>query len=326
MKEQDNIHKIAIIILNYNNALDTIACIESISSQPQKEFSLIVVDNCSTDGSISQIISYFNDNNLQYSLVSESWQDEKRNEPLSKITLLKAQQNYGYAIGNNLGLQLAMQDETINYFWILNNDTVIHTLALSNIYNYLNNNADKKEVLGTLLLRYYNKDVIQALGGKYYPIIGKTKLFYPDLNIKALNTSMVIQVAQQASYLIGASLIFSRECLQEVGLFGEEYFLYAEEIDFITRAKKKGFGLNLIYDAIVYHKEGGTTQVQANVKQERSIFIEYHNCRSKLIFTKKFYPYYYPVVFLFIVSNLFLTYKTNFRNTFTIIKMLLKKG
>ncbi len=314
--------KIAVVVLNYNNSNDTIACIKSILSQTVNNFSLIIVDNSSTDTSYNDIHNYLHSNKYEFKEYNESDISNKKVQDLPLINLILASSNYGYAKGNNIGLRLALEDDLINYFWVLNNDTIVHENAISIVHDYLQQNQNKKEILGTLLLRFYQQNIIQALGGKYFPIIGKTKLFFPNLEKAALTQKHIEVTLKNANYLIGASLIFSKLFLTEVGLFSEDYFLYAEEADIVKRGKKSGYSINLICDAIVYHKEGGTTNVQSKTKKERNTFIEYHNSRSKLLFSKTYYPFLYPVTFLCVLANLFIIYRTNVSKAFGVAKKL----
>lgn len=300
--------KLVIIILNYNNANDTIACIKSILKQIKDNICIVVVDNCSSDNSFHEIKNYYRGQQLI------------ENE---RISFIQSNANYGYSKGNNLGLKFALLDETIEYFWILNNDTILKEDCIAKVLEYLKINCNEKEVLGTLLTKYNQQNIIQALGGIYNPIIGKTKLLYPDLPKEKLTKKHIEITLKEANYLIGASLIFSKKFLNEVGLFNEAFFLYSEEVDIIKRSKKFGYKINLIQDAIVYHKEGGTTCVQSSKKQERNPFIEYHNSKSKLIFSKLYYPFFYPITLICVLTNLFVIYRNDIKKAFDISKKLL---
>lgn len=60
--------QVTIVILNYNGAADTIACIASLLNITYSNYSLVIVDNASTDGSISMLTKYLNsiDNQVNY--------------------------------------------------------------------------------------------------------------------------------------------------------------------------------------------------------------------------------------------------------------------
>ena len=98
-----------ILILNYNNAADTIHCIDSIGQFNTAPVKYIVVDNGSTvDGTVETLDRYFR----------EKFEDEYvqvaagalADGPLPKVTFLKNPVNGGYAVGNNIGLEQACKD------------------------------------------------------------------------------------------------------------------------------------------------------------------------------------------------------------------------
>lgn len=82
---------------------------------------------------------------------------------------------------------------------------------------------------------------------------------------------------QDASYIVdwadGAVLLLSVDLLDTVGWFDEDYFLYFEEVDFCTRAKKAGYKTVLAPRAIAYQEPGN--------------FSVYLQIRNTLLFAKR---------------------------------------
>ncbi|HDS5990867.1 glycosyltransferase family 2 protein, partial [Escherichia coli] len=93
-------------------------------------------------------------------------------------------------------------------------------------------------------------------------------------------------------YIIGASMFFSRECLETVGLMNEEYFLYYEELDICLRAKAKNFKLGICSESLVYHKIGASTD------GGKSMMADLCSIKNRLVITERFYPQYYWTVWL----------------------------
>jgi hypothetical protein len=314
---------IGIVVLNFNNVADTLHAVQSIlSATDATNHVLIVVDNASTDNSWSVLTqsSIFNKHVLELN-------DEKKQhfEKIPAVHLLQTIANKGYAFGNNCGIKKILQDESVEYIWVLNNDVELAVNCIDEVQKaLLQETSLKLGVWGTLLVNFDTKNHLQALAGKYHPLIGKTKLLLPNLPVKNLSVSIVKINSEKANYLIGASILFSRAFLAEVGLFNEQYFLYAEEIDIFLRAKKKKYEKSIISKAIVYHKEGSTTKSTNQLNNIRNTFIEFHNCRSKLIFTKNYYPAYYPIVYLLIMINLLWIYKRNLSKALFVWKCLRK--
>lgn len=96
------LNKVCFIILNYNNYTDTINCIHSLQSTIRRDmYDIIVVDNNSSNDSVSQLRKCLND-----------------------VEIIPNKVNRGYANGNNIGIKIAESRGYI-YICILNNDTVI---------------------------------------------------------------------------------------------------------------------------------------------------------------------------------------------------------
>ena len=129
---------ITIIILNWNGWKDTIECLESLYQINYTNFEVILVDNHSEDGSIQKIREYckgklevkskfFNymNKNKPIKLIEFSNQEthnylHKRDDSnlLSrKLILLKNDENYGFAEGNNIGIRFALKNlKPLTYF------------------------------------------------------------------------------------------------------------------------------------------------------------------------------------------------------------------
>src|SRR5690606_535592 len=135
------------------------------------------------------------------------------------LVLIKAKENKGFSHGNNIALQFGLQQNNAAYFWILNNDTIVDPNALIELKLY--HQQHQKTILGSKLLYYSNKEVIQAVGGSF------NKSLYICKHIgegKSKNVSK--NELQDIDYPIGASMFVSRLFVEEVGLLNEEFFLY----------------------------------------------------------------------------------------------------
>jgi GT2 family glycosyltransferase len=71
------------------------------------------------------------------------------------------------------------------------------------------------------------------------------------------------------TFVIGAVLLLRWEALNEVGLFDERYFLYAEETDWQRRALALGWTSGLCRDALGVHVGAGTA---ADPKRRETLF------------------------------------------------------
>ncbi len=65
---------------------------------------------------------------------------------------------------------------------------------------------------------------------------------------------------RDADWVLGAALMFSRECLDRVGPWDETFFLYSEETDFCLRARDAGLRTRYIHLSTMIHEGGGSGQ------------------------------------------------------------------
>lgn len=270
-----------IIVLNWNNSEDTISCISTLLKQNYIYFRIVLVDNDSTDDSLIKILAFLKKScqNYLHLSESESYLDEEIHT--NKITVISATSNKGYAGGNNIGIEYALQSNDCKYIWVLNNDTEVESNSLSLLVSEME--RDKEiGILGSKLVYYHNKNVIQGLGGKYLPWRFLTQHIASNHLITSKYDNDTI--SKQIDYIIGAALFVKAEVFKTVGLLDEQYFLYFEELDICLRARKHNYKLKTITDSIVYHKEGAT------ISKEKNAFSEYHYLRSNKLFIRKFYP------------------------------------
>jgi len=285
--------KVWIVVLNYNGASDTLQCIESIYKLDYNNFSVIVLDNHSKDDS-EKIIKTFQTAHPEYPFIFK-----------------QTGKNGGYAAGNNIGIRYALQDQGTDYIWILNNDTIVTPDCLTQMVSKMKENPIIG-ICGSKLVYAWDKNRVQAYGGGYNPMTG--------ISHHILNTENL----EELYYIVGASVLVSRKFLEVIGLMSEDYFLYYEETDWATRARGK-FKLACAENAVVYHKEGASIGVKHNGKKPQSSYIGfYYAIRNRLLFTRKFYPYYYPLVWLRMVYTLFHTLmKSEYQRAWIILRLML---
>ncbi|MBI2008140.1 glycosyltransferase family 2 protein, partial [Candidatus Amesbacteria bacterium] len=98
--------KVFVIVLSWNSQKYISKCLDSLQKLVGKS-EIIVVDNASTDSSISFL---------------------KKNYP--KLKILKNKRNLGYAEGNNVGIRYAL-DQGADFVWIVNPDVTVAPDSLS---------------------------------------------------------------------------------------------------------------------------------------------------------------------------------------------------
>lgn len=243
---------LAIIIVNFNGAKDTIECVRSIEKNCKLEnLEIIIVDNASSE----------NDKKLLLDNLKEN-----------KVIL--NDRNMGFAVANNIGIEYAINRNFENIL-LLNNDTLITKCSLEDMLRVLNENKEIGAVSCSIL---YNseRDKIWFDGGN---INWKTYLSTHD-NMKKIfkKTNDIVDVG----FISGCCLMVKKEVIDKIGMLPTEYFMYFEDTDFSAKIIDSGYKMKIVKKAVIYHK------VSASSGGEESPFsIQWCN-RNRLIFMKKY--------------------------------------
>lgn len=246
-----------IVILNYKGAEDTIACMQSIVNINYSFFKVLVIDNASGDGSDVIIRNYL---------------DRIKDK---RFSFIKTEKNMGYAGGNNVGIRIALKDQSMSYVWILNNDTIVDKNALIEMVDKMEM-EQKMGMCGSKQVYEWDRSKLQGYGGKYNKYLGLS------------GTVIDVNKIDKLDFVNGASMLIRRNLLEQIGLFCEDYFLYFEELDLRERSKRQ-FTIGCAARSVVYHKEGASIGSNAD-GQMRSRLSDYYLIRNRILFTRKFHP------------------------------------
>jgi len=279
-----------ILILNWNNWKDTIACIESVFGSSYPKYKVVVIDNASTDGSEEKIIEWAKGKSISHIRYDRRTAEEgglpepERDLLPPYIIFIQSERNLGYAGGNNVGIRYALKKDDCKYIWLLNNDTVIDRDALIEMVKVAESD-DKIGMVGSKLLYYHRPNIIQAAGGcRVIPWLGNASIIASNEKDDGRWDEPL-----EPSYITGASLLVKKTAVERIGLIEEKYFLYWEDADWGIRAWRAGYRLLYCPQSKVWHKEGGTTGFLGPTA-------DYYWIRNGLYFTKKFYPYFLPLI------------------------------
>ena len=286
----------------------------------------MVVDNDSTDDSVDRIINWAKERGRisnsfpeKNGSIIESQSTNKSvainyiDQRCSKnnfvdtdteysITLIKAANNNGFASGNNIAINYAIENYSFDYIWLLNPDTVIVKDTLSQLLKKAQAykvQGRKVGVVGSKIYYYNQPEIIQSVGGRYNKYLSTTRqVGQGEKDTKQYDKEFI---DSRLDYVSGASMLVSEQYINDVGLMSEDYFLYYEEIDWSLRGKKKGWELGYAWESNVYHKEGKSTGSNVDVIF-RSEVADYYSIRNRVVVTYKFYTLYLPLVLISLVG------------------------
>lgn len=298
-----------IVVLNWNNYSDTIECMNSLFQLTDVNYKIVICDNGSTDSSLDFINKRCSDaifdNDISYTkdcelvLLKKSDCDTYKTKQKSNgIYLIDIGYNMGYAAGNNVGISFSLKQPDMDYVWVLNNDTEVTSTSLYHLVDYISVHKDVG-ICGSKLVYFHNRNKIQGLGGVFNQWFCTSKHYANNKSVE--NKYDDEYVSKEIDYVIGASMLLSRRLIDSVGLISEDYFLYYEEIDYCIRAKRNNFKIACASQSVVYHKEGGTININKSV----TILSDYYSVRNRLVIAKKFFPCKQPIVYFSLFGVLF---------------------
>lgn len=260
--------KLSIIIPSYNTKKMLKECIRSIYRQTTAlQYEAIVIDNAS-------------DYNIKKQI-----HDLRQRFRRMNLRLLVNKKNLGFAKACNQGIKQAKGELVL----FLNSDTVVIDKSLQKAVNILD--SDKKiSILGCQLR---NPDTSIQPSAGFFPKLRQIifmMLFLDDLPlIKKIikpfhqNNRLFYEHTHEVDWVTGAFLLCRREVFKKIGGFDEDFFMYAEEVDFCFRAKKAGFRVFYTPQAsILHYKEASPRPVS-----RKAILAEF---RGLKIYFKKHKP------------------------------------
>jgi GT2 family glycosyltransferase len=308
--------KVYIILLNWNGWGDTIECLESVFRNSHPHYQVVVCDNLSHDGSWEQLQDWANGllvspaaenpvlrlhtvppvpKPISYVTYSRSAAENggDAGAAAARLILIQTGGNLGYSGGNNVGLRFALARNDFSYVWILNNDTVVAQEALGALVARLSQVPDAG-LCGSTLMYYDNPEIVQVRGGVRYDRWFAT--IQPlGMGRRADEQFDHARIEGSMSYPAGASMLVTRDFLREVGLMSESYFLYCEELDWVTRSRGR-FKIAYSPKSIVYHKEGRS--IAAAATDRPFSLTDFYAHRNRLRYTRRFFPRRLPTVVL----------------------------
>ena len=226
MREQD----LTIVINTFNSDEKIFSCINSID----QNIKIIIIEN-------SDNLRFKNNLEQKY----------------KNVTCYLAEDNLGYAKGNNLGLSMVKT----RYALILNPDTVLEKNAIKNFFINVQQSLD-------------------------FAIIG------PAIQKKEDNSNIILndeKNLREVEYVKGFAMFLNLKQFENVGFFDENFFIYLEEIDLCKRLKKNGKKIFLDSNISIDHL--GASSHNRSIDFQMNLSRNWHWMWSTFYFNKKHQGY-----------------------------------
>jgi GT2 family glycosyltransferase len=211
--------QLSITIVNYRCSHDVINCLQTAHEFDGKSFEWLIVDNDSRDNSREDIISRF---------------------PFVKW--IEMSYNAGYARGNNEGIRRSGGDVVL----LLNPDVLFEDNSLQRCYQLF-----IQSEYGACCIQLLNPDKTPQISGGYFitgglnnllplPVLGKVFKWLGNI-LQVKKTSLEnSEGIREVDWINGAFVMIKKDLIEKAGLMDEDFFLYAEEIEWCSRIRKHG--------------------------------------------------------------------------------------
>ena len=231
-----------VIIPNLNGEKRLAASIDSILSQSYKEFTLVVVDNGSRDGSRKIIEQY-----------------AKKD---TRIRSIYREKNYGYTGGVNPGFELAMQEHAA-YGAPFNNDAVADKDWLKHLVTFLDHHPDYG--IATCTILHADGKTIDSTADQY------TSWGIPFPRGRDEPASSRYDQDTDIFGASGGASMYRVSMLERIGLLDQDFFAYYEDIDISFRAQLAGWKVAFVPSSVVYHEQGQTSAMLTKRKTDGTV-------------------------------------------------------
>lgn len=264
---------VSVIILNFNTLALTKLCLQSLKQSKLGSYSMeiIVCDNASTDGTIEMVRKEFPD-----------------------VLCIQNGGNIGFAAGNNPGIKRAKG----RYVLLLNSDTEVTSNVMKYMITFVDSHPKAGAATCKLILTDGSMDPACHRG---FPTPWPAFTYFTNLE-KLFPTSRLfgqyhqgykdVTKPHEVDSISGAFFMVRKEVIKEVGLLDEDFFMYAEDIDWAYRIKKSGWQIWFTPQVSVLHKKKQSGRSHANRERRikaHTFFLTY----NKLFYTKH-YEHVYP--------------------------------
>lgn len=241
MRLQRTYSKVSIIIVNFNGGQEPIDCLQSVHRL------------------------FYPKNKLEIIVVDNGSIDGSVQEIAKKfpeVRLIRLEKDIGYPASLNLGIL----NSKSNYIFLGNDDVTLEKNSISQMVDYLKSNKTTAVVGGKVFIKDSHKQSTDSANDYN---------FYTGAFKTPKNNSSIL-------WLQSCAIMTTRHVVEKIGLFDRDYYpLYFDDFDFCLRAKRAGFDLAYLPQAIFWHGGGKTTAKYPSLK------VYYWWYKNKIRFTIK---------------------------------------
>ncbi len=251
--------KISIAIVTWNNAREIAECLAPLCSLPEN-WEVRVADNASTDATVEIIRSDF-----------------------PRVKTIANRENLGFAGACN---QIVEQTDG-EFVLFLNPDSIVSSDELEKALKEI----QRDEQIGVLGVRLTDETGVLQKSCHRFPNVSNSlveKLGLYRLLSQTQKTDMLLgdyfdhETSREVDWLYGAFMLARRTALEKTGGVPEDYFLFAEDLDFCWLVKRAGYKVWFYAGSSVIHKGNQSAgQLPSAWRVERTVLSKYAFCFNR---------------------------------------------
>ncbi len=257
---------VSVIILNWNGKKFLHTCLSSLTQIKNPRIEIIVIDNNSSDDSVSYM---------------------RKNFP--KVKVIASDKNKGFAGGNNLGAEASSGQ----YLLFLNNDTKVTKEFL----NPMISACKRDPYIGCIQpeMRVMNHPDLLDEAGAYLTMSG----FLYHYGYRKEYRLPMYRTTREVFSAKGACMLIPKHAFEQVGGFDEDFFIFFEETDLCHRLWLAGYKVLYQPESYIYHVAGGDTTDTYDYERRVYLTFKNMNCSYLKNFGALYLATIYPVFLIF---------------------------
>jgi GT2 family glycosyltransferase len=272
-------NKVSINLVSWNGAKYIDNCLRSVLNQTYKDYSILIIDNGSSDETVS--------------IIKESY---------PHLKIIQHKDNLGFAKAHNQAIHWTKSE----YVLMLNQDVVLDPAYLEKTVEFLDKNTSVGAVAGKILrLQDEQKtNYIDTAGLRIYK-----SYRVMDMGAGEMDEGQY-DVIEEVFGVSGALPVYRRVALEEVmykqEYLDEDFFSYKEDVDLAHRLLTYGWQAYRVPMAIAYHDrtvssplENMSTFKLIKNRRGKSDFAKFFSYRNHLYFLRKNLPKLTAAVFFY---------------------------
>lgn len=216
--------RVFVIVLTFNGWEYTRACLMSVRRALGDADGVLVVDNGSSDGTITNLARDF-----------------------PKIEVLRMPENRGWSGGNNAGLEIA-HARGYAYALLLNNDATLCDGAVGHLVRAFDGRPELA-MAGPKILSLGVPARLQFAGGFRKKTGAFVSRGYGEVDCGQYDRFC------KTEWMNGCAALVNMKKVSRIGRICDDYFLRFEDVEWSLRARRAGFELAYVPAAVVRHAE-----------------------------------------------------------------------